>query len=64
MIEAVITVIASISVVLGAITAVLSIFNKAKTAEIHLLVNNRLDTAISEIEDLKHQRDLKQQKDD
>jgi len=39
--------------------AVLGLLNRKKLTEVHLLVNSRLDSALSQIADLKQQRDLK-----
>lgn len=43
--------------VASVIAAILGVINHKKIAEVHVLVNNRLDTALSEINDLKSQRD-------
>jgi|HubBroStandDraft_2_1064218.scaffolds.fasta_scaffold919340_3 hypothetical protein len=53
-----------IATAIGAIVAaVLGYKNKKKLTEIHILVNSRLDQALSEINDLKSQRDLKRKDD-
>jgi hypothetical protein len=41
------------------IAALIGVRNHVKLTEIHVLVNARLDTALTEIDDLKKQRDLK-----
>jgi hypothetical protein len=47
---------------LAAITAsFIGVRNRKKLNEIHILVNSRLDQALSEINDLKTQRDIKQE---
>jgi hypothetical protein len=58
------TAIGVIATAIGAIVAaVLGYKNKKKLTEIHILVNSRLDQALSEINDLKSQRDLKRKDD-
>ena len=50
------------SVITGAAAlaaAVIGAWNHKRLGEIHVLVNNRLDTALAQIEDLKTQRDIK-----
>jgi hypothetical protein len=41
------------------VAALIGVFNKSKLAEIHVLVNNRLDEALKEISDLKKAADQK-----
>lgn len=54
-------VIAAVIAGLSAITAaIIGVFNNRKLKEIHILVNSRLDQALSEINDLRQQRDIKQ----
>lgn len=43
----------------AAIAAVLGVLNRGKLTAIHVLVNSRLDQALSEIADLRRQRDIK-----
>jgi hypothetical protein len=60
--DAVLTAIAIAAVATAAAavaSVVLGLFNRKKLTEIHVLVNSRLDQAISEINDLKAERDKK-----
>jgi hypothetical protein len=43
----------------GLAAAVLGLMNRKKLQEVHVLVNSRLDATLTEIADLKTQRDLK-----
>jgi hypothetical protein len=43
----------------GLAAAVLGLMNRKKLQEVHVLVNSRLDATLTEIADLKKQRDLK-----
>ena len=44
---------------MSAITAaIIGVWNHKKLTEIHILVNSRLDQALSEINDLKSERDI------
>jgi hypothetical protein len=45
--------------VIGAAATIISALVYRKVGQVHVLVNSRLDTALSEIQDLKDQRDLK-----
>lgn len=61
--ELLVTLIASGGAIIGAITAVLGLINRKKISEVHILVNSRLDATLTEIEDLKEQRDIKHAQD-
>lgn len=61
--ELLVTLIASGGAIIGAITAVLGLINRKKISEVHILVNSRLDATLTEIEDLKQQRDIKHAQD-
>jgi hypothetical protein len=45
--------------VAAVIAALIGVRNHIKLTEIHVLVNSRLDSALTEIDDLKTQRDIK-----
>lgn len=45
--------------VAAVIAALIGVRNHVKLTEIHVLVNARLDSALTEIDDLKTQRDIK-----
>ena len=49
---------------MSAITAaIIGVWNHKKLQEIHILVNSRLDQALSEINDLKSERDIARESD-
>ena len=56
-------IVAAVISAVGAITAaIIGAYNHRKLQEIHILVNSRLDQALSEIIDLRQQRDIKADK--
>jgi len=55
---------ASIGGAAAILAAVLGIINHVKIGEVHVLVNNRLDTALEQIADLQKQRDRLQGEED
>jgi hypothetical protein len=56
--------VASISGVAAIIAAALGAVNHVKIGEVHVLVNNRLDSALEQIADLQKQRDRLQGEED
>jgi hypothetical protein len=46
---------------IGGAATVISAMCYRRVGQVHVLVNSRLDTALSQIDDLKAQRDLKRQ---